>query len=78
MVLKRLEKNMCKSLIKVIGIYQKYISPMFRDTCRFVPSCSAYSKLAFEKFGIFKGLYLSAWRILRCNPYCKGGIDPLP
>ncbi|MCK4359036.1 MAG: membrane protein insertion efficiency factor YidD [Candidatus Cloacimonetes bacterium] len=78
MVLKRLEKNICKTLIKFIGIYQRFISPMFPDSCRFVPSCSAYSKLAFENFGILKGLYLSAWRILRCNPFCKGGEDPLP
>ena len=78
MVLKKLEKNICKIFILFIGIYQKYISPLFRDRCRFVPSCSAYSKLAFEKYGIFKGLYLSTWRILRCNPFCKGGIDPVP
>lgn len=83
MLLKKLEKFIpprgffCKIIITVISIYQKYVSPMFPDICRFVPSCSTYSKLAFEKYGIFKGFYLSFWRILRCNPFCKGGRDPL-
>jgi len=77
MLLKKLEKFICKIVIKTISIYQKYVSPMFPDTCRFVPSCSTYSKLAFKKYGVFKGFYLSFWRILRCNPFCKGGSDPL-
>lgn len=77
MLLIRLEKILRKAIIKLIEFYQQYISPMFPDTCRFVPSCSTYSKLAFEKYGVFKGFYLSFWRILRCNPFCKGGREPL-
>ncbi|MBC8527769.1 MAG: membrane protein insertion efficiency factor YidD [Candidatus Cloacimonetes bacterium] len=77
MLLKELEKFICKTIIIVITLYQKYISPIFPDTCRFLPSCSEYSKSAFKKYGVLKGFYLSAWRILRCNPFCKAGKDPL-
>ncbi|MBC8313460.1 MAG: membrane protein insertion efficiency factor YidD [Candidatus Cloacimonetes bacterium] len=77
MLLKNLEKRICKFFIGIIKIYQNLISPMFPKSCRFVPSCSNYSKRAFKKYGIFKGFYLSVYRILRCNPFCKGGNDPL-
>ncbi|MCX6150436.1 MAG: membrane protein insertion efficiency factor YidD [Ignavibacteriales bacterium] len=60
-----------------IKIYQKLISPLFPPSCRFYPSCSEYSRQAFEKYGVFKGGYKSVWRILRCNPFNKGGYDPL-
>jgi putative membrane protein insertion efficiency factor len=63
--------------IFLIGIYQKLISPMFPPSCRFYPSCSEYSKQAFAKHGVFKGGIKSVWRILRCNPFSKGGFDPL-
>lgn len=70
-------------LIKIIKIYQKTLSldhgPMKKlyphGFCRYYPSCSEYSIQALEKYGLFKGLYLSFWRILRCNPWSKGGID---
>ncbi len=64
--------------IFLIRLYQKYISPLFPSCCRFVPSCSAYAAEAFEKYGFFKGLYLSIKRILRCHPFSKGGYDPVP
>ncbi|HHI88090.1 MAG TPA: membrane protein insertion efficiency factor YidD [Candidatus Cloacimonetes bacterium] len=64
--------------IGIITSYQKFLSPVFPNTCRFYPTCSVYSKQAFQKYNIFKAFYLSAWRILRCNPWSKGGIDPLP
>lgn len=54
-----------------------FISPIFPPSCRFYPTCSHYSLEAFQKYGVFKGLYKSAWRILRCNPFNKGGYDPL-
>jgi len=47
-------------------------------TCRYHPTCSSYSRLAFEKHNFFYALLLSIWRILRCNPFVKGGYDPVP
>jgi len=47
-------------------------------TCKFIPTCSEYSIQAIEKFGALKGGLLSIWRILRCNPFSKGGYDPVP
>ena len=66
-------------LIFLIKVYQKYISPLKGvSTCKYTPTCSAYSIEAFEKYGFFKGLFLSCWRIIRCNPFSKGGYDPVP
>jgi len=67
-----------KSLIGIIKWYKKRISPLLGDHCRFYPTCSSYAIEAFEKHGIFKGGYLAITRILRCNPFCKGGFDPVP
>lgn len=64
--------------IKMIKGYQKYISPGLPPSCRFYPTCSAYSIAAFEKYGFLKGLFLSVKRILKCNPLFKGGYDPVP
>ena len=61
-----------------IKIYQKLISPLFGQRCKYYPSCSNYSIEAFKKHGFFKGLILSIWRILRCNPLSKGGVDFVP
>ena len=55
----------------------KYISVVFPPSCRFYPSCSEYSKQAFEKYNFFKAFFLSIYRILRCNPWNDGGYDPL-
>lgn len=63
--------------IFLIRLYQKLISPLFPPSCRFYPSCSEYSVQAFQKYGVFKGGAKSVWRILRCNPFNKGGIDLL-
>jgi len=63
----------------LIKIYRKYISPLkYAPTCRFVPTCSQYAMDAFEEWGALIGLILSVWRILRCNPFCRGGFDPVP
>ena len=69
-------KYICIALIR---FYRKFISPLKRNpTCRFTPTCSAYALEAFQKRGFFVGLYLSVWRVLRCNPFCAGGYDPVP
>lgn len=65
-------------LIKLIRLYQKYLSPLKRTSCPYIPSCSRYGLEAIEKYGAFKGSILAIWRILRCNPFSKGGYDPVP
>jgi putative membrane protein insertion efficiency factor len=58
--------------------YQHVISPLLPASCRFVPSCSEYGYQAIEKYGIIRGGAMAVWRVLRCNPFCKGGYDPVP
>ena len=65
-------------LIVLIRIYQKYLSPMKTTRCPYCPTCSAYGLQAIEKYGAVKGSALAGWRILRCNPFSKGGYDPVP
>lgn len=65
--------------IWLIRFYRKFLSPLKRNpTCRFMPTCSAYAIEAFQKRGFFVGMILTVWRILRCNPFCAGGYDPVP
>lgn len=64
--------------IFLIKIYKTAISPFLPNSCRFYPTCSEYSSQALMKHGAVKGLILSVWRVLRCNPYNKGGFDPVP
>ena len=65
-------------MIWLIGLYRKYISPLKPPCCRFTPTCSAYAIEAFRKRGFFVGMILTISRILRCNPFSKGGYDPVP
>ena len=67
-----------KSFIAVIKLYQCAISPYLPCQCRFYPSCSCYAIEAIEMHGCFRGCYLSLYRILRCQPFSKGGVDPVP
>ncbi|HOH89368.1 MAG: membrane protein insertion efficiency factor YidD [Clostridia bacterium] len=69
---------MRKILIAIIKIYQLLISPLSRGKCRFIPTCSSYAIEAIDRHGVIQGLYLSAGRILRCNPFNPGGYDPVP
>ncbi len=64
--------------IFLIRFYQKCISPLKPPCCRFTPTCSQYALQAFRKHGPIKGLYLTVWRILRCNPWGGSGYDPVP
>ena len=68
---------MKKFLISAIKGYQIYISPRHPACCRFSPTCSQYAVEAIEKYGAAKGGWLAFKRILRCNPFCKGGYDPV-
>lgn len=67
-----------RALLWLIRFYRAAISPMHRPCCRFIPTCSQYALEAVEKYGAAKGGYLALRRILRCNPFCKGGYDPVP
>lgn len=68
---------MKRFLIFCIRMYQKYISPVKKPCCRFYPTCSSYAIEAIEKKGAVRGLCMATWRILRCNPFGKGGYDPV-
>lgn len=71
--------NLFKLLfINLIKIYQRLISPFFPSSCKFSPSCSKYGIEAINKHGAIKGLILTVKRILKCNPWSKGGYDPIP
>ena len=63
--------------IMLIRFYQIAISPFLGSNCRFYPTCSAYGIDAMEKYGFFRGSFLTLKRILRCHPFCKGGYDPV-
>ncbi len=70
---------MKRILIGMIRFYRKYLSGLKRySTCKYYPTCSQYGLEAIEKYGALKGGLLAAWRILRCNPFSKGGYDPVP
>jgi putative membrane protein insertion efficiency factor len=60
-----------------IRLYQWLISPMLGQRCKYYPSCSEYAVQAITQFGILRGLVLAGWRLLRCNPWSRGGLDPV-
>ena len=67
------------ALLKTVDFYQKKISPRKKGPCcRFVPTCSEYAKEAIERYGALKGGALAAKRLLKCQPLCRGGLDPVP
>ncbi|MBU1042037.1 MAG: membrane protein insertion efficiency factor YidD [Proteobacteria bacterium] len=65
-------------LLALIWLYQRLLSPLFAGSCRFEPSCSEYARQAVLIHGPAKGSLLAAWRVLRCQPLCRGGYDPVP
>jgi putative membrane protein insertion efficiency factor len=58
--------------------YRATISPLYGDVCRYYPSCSRYTLEAIQEYGLLRGTALAAWRILRCHPWAKGGVDDIP
>ena len=66
-----------KIVIFPIKLYKKCISPLKKPSCRYYPSCSVYAIEAIEEYGVIKGMAKGIWRILRCNPFSKGGYDPV-
>lgn len=67
-----------KPFIFLIDIYRYFISPLLPQSCRFYPSCSSYARDALLDYGLFRGIYLSMKRLLKCHPFHPGGYDPLP
>ena len=65
-------------LLGLIYFYKFCLSPLLPKSCKYTPSCSSYALKAFKEYNPLKAFYLSAWRVLRCNPWSKGGFDPLP
>jgi uncharacterized protein len=66
-----------KILIALILLYKRYISVWMPPTCRFTPTCSVYAVEAIREYGALRGSLMAAWRIMRCNPFCRGGYDPV-
>lgn len=64
--------------LALIRLYRFLVSPFLGNCCRFYPTCSQYAEEAFKTHRLLKAFYLSGWRILRCHPLNKGGIDPVP
>jgi hypothetical protein len=60
-----------------IRAYQLLLSPLTGDRCKYYPSCSEYAAQAIQRYGILRGLVLAGWRLLRCNPWSRGGFDPV-
>lgn len=76
--MKRLRAALRAALVVPIRAYQRIISPMIAPRCRFHPSCSHYAASAITRHGVLRGTRLAVWRLLRCNPWSGGGIDPVP
>ena len=66
------------AFVLVLRIYRAVISPLYGQVCRYYPSCSAYGLESFQQHGVIKGIGLTAWRVLRCNPWSRGGVDDVP
>ncbi len=64
-------------LLFALRCYKNWISPALPAACRYVPTCSEYALEAVEHFGVFRGGLKAAWRLLRCNPFARGGLDPV-
>lgn len=70
-----LPRNVCVAILRG---YRAVISPLYGDVCRYYPSCSAYAMGSIQQHGVIKGIALGSWRILRCHPWARGGIDDVP
>ena len=70
-----MKRFLAAPLLALIALYQRWISPAFPRRCRYEPTCSAYAAEAIRELGPARGAILAAWRVLRCNPFSRGGID---
>ncbi len=69
---------LASAMLGIIAFYQRFLSPAHPACCRFAPTCSAYAAQAIRRHGALKGSGLAFWRLLRCQPFSKGGYDPVP
>jgi putative membrane protein insertion efficiency factor len=76
-MLRRLTAPFAWLTIAAVRLYRRFVSPLLPPCCRFTPSCSRYMIEAIKKKGLIVGVCKGLWRILRCNPFCKGGHDPV-
>lgn len=65
-------------ILLLVKFYRRVLSPLKAPCCKYYPTCSAYALEAVQRHGAVKGLALTAWRLLRCNPWSLGGVDPVP
>jgi len=74
----KINKLLAIPFIYLIKFYRFFISPMLGSNCRHSPTCSEYGLIALKRYGVFKGIYLTTKRIIKCNSLFKGGYDPVP
>lgn len=74
----KINKLLAIPFIYLIKFYRFFISPILGSNCRHSPTCSEYGLIALKKYGVFKGMYLTTKRIIKCNSLFKGGYDPVP
>lgn len=77
-VLRRIDAALVAVLVSLIRGYQRWLSPLLGRQCRFHPTCSCYAADSLSRHGAIKGLALTIWRLLRCQPFAAGGFDPVP
>lgn len=69
---------MSRLILYLLGLYKRFLSPLFGARCRYHPSCSHYARVAVARHGALRGSALAIWRLLRCNPFSAGGFDYVP
>ncbi len=75
----RIHHFLVETVLLPVKFYRRYVSKSLgTGKCKYLPTCSEYALEAFREWGVFCGFFLSLWRILRCNPFSKGGFDPVP
>ena len=77
-ILRGIERGAIRAFIAMIRIYQRWISPLLGEHCRFHPTCSEYAVEAFKRHGALRGGGFAVWRICRCHPWSSGGVDLVP
>ena len=65
-------------MLALLAGYKRFVSPLLPASCRFYPTCSEYAQEAIERHGLLRGSGLAVWRLLRCQPFARGGLDPVP
>ena len=77
-LLRRIDGWLALPVVLALRLYRLVVSPIYGDTCRFYPSCSAYALGSLQQHGMMRGTQLTIWRLLRCNPWNAGGVDLVP